>query len=58
MYTANRIGNLYYLQSEENYAGAVNVNNINDWHSKMEHLIERDLKMMAKGNLVNGLNIN
>ena len=58
MYTANRIGNLYYLQSEENYAGAVNVNNINDWHCKMGHLNERDLKMMAKENLFNGLNIN
>ncbi|KAI8114842.1 Retrovirus-related Pol polyprotein from transposon TNT 1-94 [Lucilia cuprina] len=57
--TAKRIGNLYYLVNSEYFAGAVNsVSNIDMWHFKMGHLNERDLKNMAKENLVHGMQIN
>lgn len=60
LYTANRIGNLYYLQDCLDIAGAANTevsNKLDEWHFKMGHLNERDLKHMARNNLVQGMQI-
>lgn len=58
---ADRIGNLYYVKQSKESASAVEPKQveksaIDQWHERLGHLNERDLKSMAKSGLVYGLN--
>ncbi|XP_071570718.1 uncharacterized protein [Temnothorax nylanderi] len=72
IFRADRIGNLYYVRRgkdavNENDAArkgdnvAMSVNHtkseIDEWHYKLGHLNERDLKSMAKSGVVHGLKL-
>lgn len=57
---AERVENLYYVKKRVDSANAVETNfcpsnELDVWHCRMEHLNERDLKGMAKSNVVYGL---
>lgn len=56
---AERLGNLYYLKTPNNFVHLAKMkNNIDLWHYKMGHVNERDLKVMARDSSVYGLNLN
>lgn len=57
---ANRIGNLYYVNKCNNSANNIEVQQesaINEWHKRLGHVNERDLKTMVKNGLVHGLQL-
>ena len=57
---ADRVGNLYYVRTCQDVTNNVEVESepkkpIDEWHERLGHVNERDLKLMAKSNLVYGL---
>lgn len=71
IFRTDRIGNLYYVQrgkdqendaarEGENVVTSVNhaKSEIDEWHYKLGHLNEQDLKSMAKSGVVHGLKLN
>ena len=59
---ADRVGNLYYVRKSQNTTSNAEIKlaekkSIDEWHAKLGHLNEHDLKQMAKSGGVYGLNI-
>lgn len=54
---ADRVGNLYHVRLDQHYSNNVQMvkKPIDIWHERLGHINERDLKAMAKNNLVHGL---
>lgn len=62
VFRADKIGNLYYVRKCKDAANAAGTvfcpsSELDEWHNKLGHLNERDLKNMVKNELVHGLKL-